>query len=114
VGRVVAVPCWSQSRHRQTTVSTNAIASMLITSVTGRQRVTGCSFPERQVTSVRRVASRAGPVGRRERDRGLGSTGDRPGPETKVGANEAEVAGVTGVAPTFTHPRASREGHQNL
>jgi hypothetical protein len=30
----------------------------------------------------------------------------------KVGANEAEaeVAGVTGVAPTFTCPRASRDG----
>jgi hypothetical protein len=28
---VVAVPWWSQSRHHHTTVSTDAIASMLIT-----------------------------------------------------------------------------------
>ena len=28
-GRVVAVPWWSHIRHHQTTVSTNAIASML-------------------------------------------------------------------------------------
>jgi hypothetical protein len=41
VGRVVAVPWWSQSRHPQTTVSTDAIASMLITSVAGRQTVMG-------------------------------------------------------------------------
>jgi hypothetical protein len=34
--------------------------------------------------------------------------------ETKVGANEAEVAHVTDVASTLTHPRASREGHENL
>jgi hypothetical protein len=34
--------------------------------------------------------------------------------ETWVGSREAEVAGVTDVASTLTHPRASREGHQNL
>jgi hypothetical protein len=41
-------------------VSTDAIASMLITSVAGRQTVTVmvCSFRERRVTSVLRVASR--------------------------------------------------------
>ena len=51
VGRVVVVPWWSQSWHRQTTVSTEAIASMLITSVAGRQTVTvlvAGSFPERR------------------------------------------------------------------
>jgi hypothetical protein len=37
---VVAVPWWSQSRHHHTTVSTDAIASMLITSVAGTQTVT--------------------------------------------------------------------------
>ena len=37
VGRVVAVPWWSQSRHHQTTVSTNAITSTLTNSVTGKQ-----------------------------------------------------------------------------
>jgi hypothetical protein len=52
----------SQSRHRQATVSTGAIASMLITSVAGRQIVTVTvpgPLPERRVTSVRRVARRA-------------------------------------------------------
>jgi hypothetical protein len=53
-GRVVVMPCWSQSRHHQ--VSTDAIASILITSVTGRQTVTVMvlgSFLERRVTSAR-------------------------------------------------------------
>jgi hypothetical protein len=62
VSRVVVVPWWSQSRHRQTTVFTDAIASMLITSVAGREIVTVMvpdPFPERWVTSVRRVAMRA-------------------------------------------------------
>lgn len=36
-GRVVAAPWWSHSRHRQTTVSIDAIASMLIISVAGRR-----------------------------------------------------------------------------
>lgn len=66
-GRVVVVPCWPQSRHRQIAVSTDAMASMLITSVAGKQRVTVmvCPFPERRVTEV-------GPAGRGERDGGMG------------------------------------------
>jgi hypothetical protein len=97
VGRVVVVLCWPQSRHRQIAVSTDAIASMLITSVAGRQTVTVmvCSFPERWVTSVRKMDSRVavaqlrrggagnrgvGPVGRGERRTGgWGSTRGRPG-----------------------------------
>ena len=60
VGRVVAVPCWSHIRHCQIAVSTEAIASMLITSVTGRQMVMVPSpFPEPRMTSARRVARKA-------------------------------------------------------
>jgi hypothetical protein len=60
MSRVVVVPCWSHIRHCQIAVFTEAIASMLITSVTGRQIVTAmvCSFPERWVTSVRKMDSR--------------------------------------------------------
>jgi hypothetical protein len=44
LGQRIAVPWWSQSRHRQTTVSTDAIASMLINSVVSRQIVTVMVF----------------------------------------------------------------------
>jgi hypothetical protein len=48
-GWVVAVPWWSHIRDHQTTVSTEAIASMLITSVAGGQTVmVGGPFPERR------------------------------------------------------------------
>jgi hypothetical protein len=40
VARVVVVPWWAHIRHCQVAVSTDAIASILITSVTGRQIVT--------------------------------------------------------------------------
>jgi len=72
VGRVVAVPWWSQSRHHQTTVSTDAIASMLIISVTGKQTVMVVMVVpslERRETSARRTARNA-PV----RSCGVGST----------------------------------------
>jgi len=60
VGRVVVVPWWSHIRHCQIAVSTEAIASMLITSVAGRQTVTVmvCSFLECRGTSVRKMESR--------------------------------------------------------
>ena len=70
VGRVVAVLCWSQSRHHQTTVSTDAIASMLITSVAARQIVTVMvpgPFPERRVTSMHRAALRSCGMGSKPR-----------------------------------------------
>jgi hypothetical protein len=86
VGRVVAVPCWSQSRHHQTTVSTDAIASILINSVAGRQRITVMvpgPFPRRVAVRSCGVGSRpmswsrsaAGSAARGE----MGSTRDRPG-----------------------------------
>jgi hypothetical protein len=81
VGRVVVVPCWSQSRHRQTTVSTDAIASMLITSVTGRQRVTvmvSGPFPGRAAVRSCGVGSRSMSWGRSAAGSGARGDGAQP------------------------------------
>ena len=65
VGRVVAAPWWSHNRHPQTTVSTDAIASMLITSVAGRQTVMGVPWV---------VVMLLEPAGRREPGSAQGRT----------------------------------------
>jgi hypothetical protein len=54
------------------TLSTDAIASMLTSSMAGRQTVMVCSLPERWVTSVRRVAPESPPACRHRQPGHLG------------------------------------------